>query len=50
MTDKTRKELLRFGSRVEAMAVDDWMQEPYRALRQNALRTLIVTSPDYESA
>ena len=50
LTDKTRKELLRFGSRVEAMAVDDWMQEPYRALRQNALRTLIVTSPDYESA
>ncbi len=50
LTDKTRKELLRFGSRVEAIAKEDWQQESYRALRQNALRTLIVTSPDYESA
>ena len=50
LTDKTRKELLRFGSRVEAVATEDWQQESYRALRQNALRTLIVTSPDYESA
>jgi len=50
LTDKTRKELLRFGSRVEAMAKEEWQQEAYRALRQNALRTLIVTSPDYESS
>jgi len=50
LTDKTRKELLKFGSRVEAVATEDWQVEAYRALRQNALRALIVTSPDYESA
>ena len=50
LTDKTRKELLKFGSRVEAVATEDWQVETYRALRQNALRALIVTSPDYESA
>lgn len=50
LSDKTHRELLRFGSRVEAIAKEDWQQESYRALRQNALRALIVTSPDYESA
>jgi uncharacterized protein (DUF1800 family) len=50
LTDKTRKELLRFGNRVEAIAKEDWQKESYRALRQNALRTLIVTSPDYETS
>lgn len=50
LTDKTRKELLRFGNRVEGVATEDWQRETYRALRQNALRILIATSPDYESA
>jgi hypothetical protein len=27
-----------------------WEQGPYRAMRQNALRQLIVTSPDYQTS
>ena len=28
----------------------DWQQETYRALRQNALRMLIATSPDFQTS
>jgi uncharacterized protein (DUF1800 family) len=50
ISKKTRTELLRFANRVEAIAKEDWQQESYRALRQNALRILIATSPDYQTA
>jgi uncharacterized protein (DUF1800 family) len=33
---------------LEGVAVADWQQSPYRALRQNALRMLIATSPDMQ--
>ena len=33
--------------RADAAAVADWQKNAYRALRQNALRMLIATSPDH---
>jgi Protein of unknown function (DUF1800) len=33
---------------LEGVAVEEWQQSPYRALRQNALRMLIATSPDMQ--
>ena len=50
LSDRTRKELLHFAVRVEKIAREDWQQESYRALRQNALRMLIATSPDYQTS
>ena len=41
-----RAELLDFCRRAEALAVADWQQGPYRAMRQNALLQLIGISPD----
>lgn len=42
----SRAALLAFGDRVEQRATSNWMKSPYRAMRQNALRMLIATSPD----
>jgi uncharacterized protein (DUF1800 family) len=33
---------------LEGIAVAEWQQSPYRAIRQNALRMLIATSPDMQ--
>jgi hypothetical protein len=33
---------------LEGVATASWEQSPYRALRQNALRMLIATSPDMQ--
>jgi uncharacterized protein (DUF1800 family) len=33
---------------LEGVAVAEWQQSPYRAIRQNALRMLIATSPDMQ--
>jgi uncharacterized protein (DUF1800 family) len=46
LTDATRAELVGFCQRVEAAATHEWQQDYFRALRQNALRMLIATSPD----
>ena len=50
ISDKTRAELQRFAGRVEAAATADWQQGTYRALRQNALRILIVMSPELQTS
>lgn len=50
LSDRTRRELLQFCSRVEKVATEEWQQQSYRALRQNALRILIASSPDYMTA
>jgi uncharacterized protein (DUF1800 family) len=50
LSKKTQGELLHFANRVEAIAKEDWQQESYRALRQNALRILIASSPDFQTA
>jgi uncharacterized protein (DUF1800 family) len=46
LTDATLAELTGFCDRVAAAATKPWQQDYYRALRQNALRMLIATSPD----
>ena len=50
ISPKTRSELQRFASRVESVATADWQQGTYRALRQNALRILIVMSPELQTS
>jgi uncharacterized protein (DUF1800 family) len=46
----TRKALERYAGAVGAAATADWQQETFRALRQNALRVLIATSPDMQAS
>ncbi len=46
----TSKELLRFARGVETAATEEWQQGTYRALRQNALRMMVATSPDYQTS
>jgi hypothetical protein len=46
LRDEHRAELLDFARRAETLAVANWQQGPYRALRQNALLQLIGISPD----
>jgi uncharacterized protein (DUF1800 family) len=50
ISKRTRGELQRFARRVEDAAREDWQQGSYRALRQNALRILIVTSPEFQTS
>jgi len=50
LTKQTRRELQRFAKRVEEVATEDWQQGTYRALRQNALRILIVMSPELQTS
>lgn len=49
LTSLTRRELEGFAQRVESAIDDDWKRTAYRALRQNALRMMIATSPDAET-
>jgi hypothetical protein len=46
ISEATRAELAGFCDRVAEVATQPWQQEAFRALRQNALRMLIATSPD----
>lgn len=46
----TRKGLERYAGSVAASATADWQKGSYRALRQNALRMLIATSPDMQTS
>jgi uncharacterized protein (DUF1800 family) len=46
----TRKNLERYAASVQGVATADWQQSTYRALRQNALRVLIATSPDMQTS
>jgi uncharacterized protein (DUF1800 family) len=50
ISQATRKELVRFCQRVDAVATEEWQQGTYRALRQNALRILIASSPDFQTS
>ena len=50
LTKATRTELMRFSNQVERIATEEWQQRSYRALRQNALRMLIATSPDFHTS
>ena len=48
--ESTRKGLERYAAAVGQSATEDWQQGTYRALRQNALRLLIATSPDLQTS
>jgi uncharacterized protein (DUF1800 family) len=50
ITDETRASLLSFASSCLPAVMTDSQQSIYRAYRQNALRHLIVASPDYQTS
>jgi hypothetical protein len=50
LTDATHAYLLDFARTVLPDPMAGWQQSPYRAMRQNALRMLIATSPDYQTS
>jgi hypothetical protein len=43
-----QNELVRFSSNAFPGLIADWQRAPFRAMRQNALRHLIVTGPDFQ--
>ncbi len=45
----TRKSLERYAGAVGAAATEEWQQETFRLLRQNALRILVATSPEMQT-
>ncbi|HWF75292.1 MAG TPA: DUF1800 domain-containing protein [Solirubrobacteraceae bacterium] len=47
---RTRGNLLAFSRRAQRGIVADWEQVTYRILRQNALRALIPTTPEWQSS
>src|SRR3954447_13106022 len=50
LTDDTKGALLQFARTCLPATMASWQQGPYRAMRQNALRQLIVTAPDYQTS
>jgi uncharacterized protein (DUF1800 family) len=49
ISNASRKGLVRYAGAVAAAATDDWQQDTFRLLRQNALRILIATSPEMQT-
>ncbi|MBV9213870.1 MAG: DUF1800 domain-containing protein [Actinobacteria bacterium] len=49
LTDETRKALGDFSGSCLPSPMADWEQSPYRAMRQNALRHLVLTSSDWQA-
>jgi uncharacterized protein (DUF1800 family) len=49
LTPQTRKALLRYAQAVGASATEDWQEETFRAMRQNALRMLVATAPEMQT-
>ncbi len=50
LTPETHEALLRFARTALPPVLASWQEGPYRAMRQNALRMLIATSADYQTA
>ena len=50
LTSETRKALVKFASTCLPATMASWEQGPFRAMRQNALRQLVVTSPDCQTS
>jgi uncharacterized protein (DUF1800 family) len=50
ITGDTRTALVAFANGCLPAAMRSWEQSPYRAMRQNALRQLIATAPDYHTS
>jgi uncharacterized protein (DUF1800 family) len=49
LTDETSAALLTFAQSVLPAVLAGWQKGPYRAMRQNALRMLILTSSDFQT-
>jgi hypothetical protein len=49
LTQATRDALGTFAAGCLPATMASWQESPFRAMRQNALRQLIVTSPDYQT-
>jgi hypothetical protein len=49
LTDATRGALATFSRNCLPATMRSWEQGPYRAMRQNALRQIVATSPDYQT-
>lgn len=50
LSPATRHSLLAFSHRAGRAITADWEQKPYRILRQNALRALIPTTPEWQTS
>ncbi len=50
LSKQTRRNLLDFSRRAQHTITADWEKVTYRILRQNALRALIPTTPDWQTA
>jgi Protein of unknown function (DUF1800) len=48
ISEASMKHITAFATNALGAATADWQQSPYRAMRQNALRMLIATSPDMQ--
>jgi hypothetical protein len=49
LSDDTNHALRAFSRRAQKLIKADWEQVPYRVMRQNALRALIPTTPDWQT-
>jgi uncharacterized protein (DUF1800 family) len=50
LTQETQDTLLAFANGVLPASMANWQKGPYRAMRQNALRMLILTSSDFQTS
>ena len=50
LTTETRAALLDFAKTCMGSGLEEWQRSPYRAMRQNALRYLILTSSDWQAS
>ena len=50
LTQETQDALLAFANGVLPAVMANWQKGPYRAMRQNALRMLILTSSDFQTS
>jgi hypothetical protein len=49
LSSDTRGALLAFSQGCLPATMKSWEKSPYRAMRQNALRQLVATSPDFHT-
>ena len=50
LTAETRQALAAFSKSCMPAELEEWQRSPYRAMRQNALRSLILTSSDWHAS
>jgi hypothetical protein len=50
LSSDTRDYLVAFAKTCLPASIKPWEQSPFRAMRQNALRQLVATSPDFQTS